>query len=842
MPRASNKQPRVTSQRATGRSAPGSSESPDTGGASPALREKKRSYERLILAAILLVGLGLRVAYLSENAATPEFSAPAVDPGFHDYWARGIATGDWRPPSGQPDPKITTTPYLRPPGYPYFLALLYKVAGPGYLAPRLIQIVLGLINVGLAFTLTRRWFGGPVALICAALMSTYWILLYFEGQLQAPTLLIFLFLGGVHLLSRWSENNRWYYALFAGVVFGLAAVVRPNALSLVAAGVVWMLWVGYRRSRQRRAISIAALILGAVLPIAPVTIRNYVVAKDYVPISANAGVNLFIGNNENADGFFFGHLSGLGEFGTCYDYPRIVRRVEMEVGRPLKYSEVSSYFSDRALDYVKEHPGHTLLLLVKKAILFWGPHEISHNRVIHYDRAFATTLRNIPGNFPLVMSIFILGMVLLAVDLRCAAVPSGETSGMVDQRRRVAVLIVLLVVFYFLSYLPFFNTARYRVPLLPFLFLFGAYGLFRLGQFIGRREFRRVVGWGAIWLAAYGLARMPLVPYTPDLAEWLFARGAAHHRLGELDAAATAFRDSLWINPHEPRTHCNLALTLAEAGRPEEAIAAWTEALRVWPDCLEAHNDLGNLLLQLGRVDEAGRHYSAAVRLEADFPAPYNNLANLLAGRGHFADALELYHRALRLDPDAAEAHLGLGLLLARTGDLPTAVEHYREALRRRPDLPEVYINLGLALKEQGRVSEAIEHYAAALRLRPQDARTYHNLGVALQESGRIDEALEAYETALELEPKLALTHRRLGQILFERERLPEAQEHLSAARRLRPDDVAATYILAQVLEKQGDLVGAVEVLETVLRLEPNHAEASRKLESLRGGRSAPQE
>ena len=68
-----------------------------------------------MLAGIVLVGLLLRAAYLRELVHRPDFSAPTIDAGFHDYWARGLAAGDWAPPAGRGDPRVATTPYLRPP-------------------------------------------------------------------------------------------------------------------------------------------------------------------------------------------------------------------------------------------------------------------------------------------------------------------------------------------------------------------------------------------------------------------------------------------------------------------------------------------------------------------------------------------------------------------------------------------------------------------------------------------------------------------------------------------------------------------------------------------------------
>ena len=341
---------------------------PRTDGANPQANRKLPA-EWLVLAAVLLVGLLLRVAYLRENLAKPEFTVPPIDAGFHDYWARALATGDWTPPHQFPDPQLSEHPYVRPPGYPYFLSLIYRFAGDSYLAPRIVQLALGLVNALLAFLLAARWFGRRVGLLWAALMSVYWIFIYLEGELQEPALLICLLLSLVYVLGLWAERRVFGYALAAGILLGLAGLVRPNVLLFAPVALAWGYWLRRRRARPRRLLLHAAgLVLGVGLTVAPVTVRNYLVAEDLVFVSSNAGVNLFIGNHQGSHGRFVCFLPGLGKFGTCYDYPAIVWNLERKLDRSLKYSEVSAWFADQAFRFIREHPARFVALTFHRAV------------------------------------------------------------------------------------------------------------------------------------------------------------------------------------------------------------------------------------------------------------------------------------------------------------------------------------------------------------------------------------------------------------------------------------------------------------------------------------------
>ena len=102
--------------------------------------QSPRRWVLAALVAILLLAAGLRGLYLAELVRNPLFGDPAVDAQYHDYWARGLATGNWTPPEGCPDPLIRTRPFLRPPGYPYFLAIIYRVIGPSYVGAAVVQM------------------------------------------------------------------------------------------------------------------------------------------------------------------------------------------------------------------------------------------------------------------------------------------------------------------------------------------------------------------------------------------------------------------------------------------------------------------------------------------------------------------------------------------------------------------------------------------------------------------------------------------------------------------------------------------------------------------------------
>jgi len=454
----------------------------------PASRKlKSRSCGRVlvILIGILILGGVLRLFYLHERKGHPDFTIPIADAEFHDYMARGLAFGEWTPPMGKPDPNIRTSPYFRPPGYPYFLALVYKLTGRGYLWSRIIQFCLGLLNVLLAYWLTRRWFGTVVGLIHAGFMATYWAFIYFEGELHAPVIVIGLLLASIQMLALWTERITFRRALFAGLLLGITALMRPSYLLLFPAALTWAFFLIKPGKKWRHlGTAFVGLLVGGCIAILPATIRNYAAANEFVLISSNAGINLYMGNNEEVNGTCPGYIPYLGPFRTCYDYPQLKANLERKLGKPMTHSEFSSALAKKAFQFILEHPGKALRLTARKALLLLGPLEVSHNKVVHMDRATSTLLSHIPGNFPIVFAFALLGLLFLGIEVRKTRKAEQNLPIDLQKRWQVSKLVVLVILAWFVSILPFFATARYRVPIIPFFLLFAAYAVYQLWHII----------------------------------------------------------------------------------------------------------------------------------------------------------------------------------------------------------------------------------------------------------------------------------------------------------------------------------------------------------------------
>jgi len=145
----------------------------------------------------------------------------------------------------------------------------------------------------------------------------------------------------------------------------------------------------------------------------------------------------------------------------------------------------------------------------------------------------------------------------------------------------------------------------------------------------------------------------------------------------------------------------NLAASLANQGKLNEAIPYFERALQFNPDSAEAHNSLGFALGQQGRWNEAIPHFERAALLKPNYGGAHQHLGYALAQQQNWTEAIPHFERALQLNPNDAVSHNDLGVVLGQQGKWKEAISHFERALYLKPDYVEANKNLALAWEQQ---------------------------------------------------------------------------------------------------------------------------------------------
>jgi hypothetical protein len=183
----------------------------------------------------------------------------------------------------------------RPPGYAAFLREVYATLGRSFFTVQLVQNILDSATPVIILLLGVRLCGRGAGFVGGFLAAISPHLGY-ASNLISPDALSALPLGCASLLLAATALGLpvdLRRAAGAGFLLGLSAWLRPN---LVLAGPFFAAAL-VLACRDRRAALRPALVLAAAaaLTIAPITLRNYLIFGEFVPISINGGLTLWQG-------------------------------------------------------------------------------------------------------------------------------------------------------------------------------------------------------------------------------------------------------------------------------------------------------------------------------------------------------------------------------------------------------------------------------------------------------------------------------------------------------------------------------------------------------------------
>lgn len=740
--------------------------------------------EKRFLAGAILVGWAMRLLHWHSLAPYPWFDFLGLDSLYYDRWAKHILV----------DGLQGKDPFFMGPLYPYLLAGVYKVFGPGLTAVRHIQIVFSCASIAVVHLFARRIGGPALAMVASGATAVYGPLVYYSVSILYPTLTVFLAAVLLLLLLEAAGRRSLRLAFAAGATMGIYALGRGNILLFAPFAFGWLVtaWgrpLQPRLSGWRRGLPAGLLLTaGTVLLILPATLHNWRTG-DPTFLTTNGGLNFYIGNGPMANG---GHITPVLELPQPDGSVRRIEadlskdvecrtEAELATGHPMKYTEVSAFWADQTWKTIRRDPGRFAALLLMKFSHFWSTYEIPQIEHFGYFRRYSLPLRGPALTFALIGPLSVVGMALALRRPARWALP------------------LLFVVAYSTSIILFFVLARYRLPVMPALFPFAAYAALEIVRDVRERRWRTLTAAVAGGAACGWLMQANLygIDESKGIAQILYRHGIVSDSMQDWEGAIGHYEDALKLKPDYSKGHLNLGVDLARVGRTDEAMQHLEEAERLDPTYSRAPYNRGTLLDDLGRWDEARAAYARAVELEPRYLLARLALAEMeiaagdtAAARGELEEILtydkrwspethevaqqqarrwtaylqereslgahgacfgesELLRKAevsrVRGRPQpalaalrtyfeggghCAEAYLSLGRVLLTIGEEAGADDALRRALAEDPDLPGTRLALGQLAASRGNADEALDQLRGELHVRPGDPSPLLEIGL----------------------------------------------------------------------------------------------------------------
>lgn len=180
-----------------------------------------------------------------------------------------------------------------PPGYSILLAIIFRMFGESDAAVQLVQILCDALAAVILFLIAAEALSNNVALIAGLLVALAPQFAWNSVLLLPDSLAALPILLAVYLLARATTRQpRLTLFLAAGALVGVSCWLRANVMILAPFLSLATLILFERGRRLRYA---ATILCGALIIIVPLTIRNAIVFRHFIPLSLGAGQTLLEG-------------------------------------------------------------------------------------------------------------------------------------------------------------------------------------------------------------------------------------------------------------------------------------------------------------------------------------------------------------------------------------------------------------------------------------------------------------------------------------------------------------------------------------------------------------------
>ena len=381
---------------------------------------------------IILFVLSLFIRGLYISTIPPSY-IDATDPREYDSLAISIIKGEGL--KGESFLGGVARSY-RPPLYPLFLALIYRIFGHSPLAVRIVQSILSSLLTVLIFSFTEKMVNKRAAILAGLGSCFYPEFVYYSGTLRPTILHTFLLFVSLYLI--FSRKVRDY--LWGGVFFALATLTRAITFYFAFTLPLWVTlsWGG----KEFRKSFLFLLSFFTIMSIWAG--RNYRINRDFLFTSYEAGYSLWLGHNP----LTLKRERGEIELPHCY-FP------EDKIYLSLSEKEKNRYFKRKAFKYMKEKPGEFLLSLLIQLKNFYRP--FPHPRYI--SRIYVI----VGGVFTIPLFAFALYGIFLS-----------------RKEAKKYLLLYSLIAYYTLLSILFPVVIRYRIPIIPYFIFFASVGMVNL--------------------------------------------------------------------------------------------------------------------------------------------------------------------------------------------------------------------------------------------------------------------------------------------------------------------------------------------------------------------------
>lgn len=344
-----------------------------------------------------------------------------------------------------------------PPVVPWVVSLLYRLVGHEYFGAIALQCAVGALAAPLARSLGGALFGPAAGTWAGWLTAVHPLLVFFSAYLLTETFFTTLLLAALLASALWLRTPRPGRAFGTGLLWGAAILTRPTALLLPALVAAWA-WIplGLTVAPRDRWRQIALLAAGALVVIAPWSLRSSLVSGAFVPLKTGAGRTFLDANHEE----LWRDPARRGGAGSAMEHERYAAliRGRSEVAADSVSSALAWEFLDRRRD---EWPA----MAAAKIARFW-----------RLSREGGTTGTWQRAGSPLEGLLRRVDPLLLWSVVVLPFAAWGAARALAGPRRWYQAIVPATILLFTLMVIPYWGSLRLRAPVEPLLVMLAGFG------------------------------------------------------------------------------------------------------------------------------------------------------------------------------------------------------------------------------------------------------------------------------------------------------------------------------------------------------------------------------
>jgi len=599
-----------------------------------------------IIISIFSLSLLLRILHLYFIIPTPFFTHPVGDEKEHYEWALKIIDGDIF--------SVHKGAFFRSPGYSYFLAFLLFITVKNLFLVRVLQAIIGSVSVVLIYLIAEKRFDKKIALLSGFISAGYPLFIYYSAMLLDTTFYIFLVLLVLFFSLKIEEKKTQLWVFLAGLFMALNCIVRPNLLIFIPFHIVWIAIILVSPTSCRHlcldliqkwkfvAVSIILYLIPIFVIVSSITLRNYLLEKDFYLIATNGDLNFYLANNPDKE-FTLNLRPGL-------EWEMFLQTPYLELGENISKKEVQLFWRKKYLEYIKQRPFIFLLDKVVNLYNFFDGYEYREIQMYEYYDKQSPILK-IPISFYIISPLSLIGIAFAIRKFR-------ENS-----------LLILFVGVFTFSVILFSVYSRYRLPVVPVLIMFASYTIIRGIEEIRKKNSLFVTIVCSIFIMCLFIY-LSFKPNEKTMENWWtqYNLGLVYFDEGDFNKAITELKEAEKIRSDNMDTHYVIASVYKKSLKFSEAIKEFDFVLKNLKEKYISFNviisrvdkEIGGCYLRLRDSKSAERYYQEALSFDNTDAVTYNALGIIEIYKGNKDKARNLFENSLKRNPDYKDAQENL--------------------------------------------------------------------------------------------------------------------------------------------------------------------------------------